>query len=85
MSILVDVVQRVAVFGTAGKFFDVELNQHAVPFISEGHAKSENYGIHSPGPILHVNKPPCKVANLKLGEYGPKDRFYSRFEQGRMT
>lgn len=77
-------VQASAVFGTAAKFQDPELNLASVPFLSDEHAL-QNMGIHSPGPIFDNRKPPAHIGSPNLRGFGHADRFYSRFQPCRVT
>lgn len=72
-----------ATFGKGYKSWDPELNLSGTVFISHLHAQHVNQGVHSPGPIYKPARSSAHVPTPLLMS-GPKDRFYDRFEPGRI-
>mmetsp|Transcript_38647 Transcript_38647/g.85983 ORF Transcript_38647/g.85983 Transcript_38647/m.85983 type:complete len:523 (-) Transcript_38647:1004-2572(-) len=72
-----------ATFGRANKLWEPEVNMSATTFISKEHAMRANQAVHSPGPIYF----PQKVSHISTPSInsGPPDRFYNRFEPGRLA
>uniref|UniRef100_A0A7S3QN89 Uncharacterized protein n=2 Tax=Dunaliella tertiolecta TaxID=3047 RepID=A0A7S3QN89_DUNTE len=73
-----------ATFGKGTKYWNPELNLSAAPFISHSHARVVNQGVHSPGVGAYRPKQPQPKVRSALLSSGPKDRFYDRFEPGRL-
>lgn len=74
-----------ATFGKGPKAWEPEVNLSAAPFISKAHAPHVNQGVHSPGPGRYSPEV-CKPVHVPapMINSGPSDRFYSRFEPGRI-
>lgn len=73
-----------ATFGKAPSRWEPEANLSATPFISKQHAYL-NHGVHSPGPGVYSpeTSKPQHVPTPALSS-GQQDRFYDRFEPGRI-
>ncbi|KAJ9533832.1 hypothetical protein QJQ45_026920 [Haematococcus lacustris] len=77
-----------ATFGKAPREWDPELRLSAAPFISHKHAQHANHGVHSPGPAQQAGREPRKAyghVTTPLLASGPRDRFFTRFEEGRVA
>ncbi|KAJ9533040.1 hypothetical protein QJQ45_018135 [Haematococcus lacustris] len=77
-----------ATFGKAPREWDPELRLSAAPFISHKHAQHANHGVHSPGPAQQAGREPRKAyghITTPLLASGPRDRFFTRFEEGRVA
>lgn len=73
-----------ATIGKSPKTYEPQINLSATTFISAEHAKHVNQSVHSPGPIyLPKDIQAGHVPAPALGA-GPADRFYNRFEPGRI-
>ena len=72
-----------ATFGSAHKSWDPELNLSRATFISTEHAMHANQSVHSPGPVYFPTDVKRRVPAPALSS-GQFDRFYDRFELGRI-
>mmetsp|Transcript_42553 Transcript_42553/g.136527 ORF Transcript_42553/g.136527 Transcript_42553/m.136527 type:complete len:356 (-) Transcript_42553:215-1282(-) len=63
-------------------FLRAEENISTVPFVSEFHSKIDNHGIYSPGPSWY--NPEQMEHRLPPNFDSGPDRFYDRFEPGRL-
>ncbi|KAF5836218.1 hypothetical protein DUNSADRAFT_6230 [Dunaliella salina] len=73
-----------ATFGKSTKYWDPARNLSAAPFVSHSHARVANQSVHSPGVGAYRPKHPQPKVHSTLLSSGPKDRFYDRFEPGRL-
>uniref|UniRef100_A0A7S0RZR0 Uncharacterized protein n=1 Tax=Chlamydomonas leiostraca TaxID=1034604 RepID=A0A7S0RZR0_9CHLO len=73
-----------ATFGKAPPRWEPETNYAAAPFLTKRHERV-NQGVHSPGPGVYSPEAskPTHVPTPLLAS-GPPDRFYNRFEPGRI-
>lgn len=61
-----------------------DMNYRSVPFVSEEHARSENIGIHSPGPGAYTPVSPTGHPGSPIFKK-TADRFYTPFEPNRIA
>lgn len=74
-----------AAFGNASREWDPARNLGAAPFLTKEHALTSNAAIFSPGPIYLPQWSKSGSVRTPLIWSGPSDRFYDRFEQGRVN
>lgn len=74
-----------AAFGNASKEWDPARRLGAAPFLTHEHALTSNAAIFSPGPKYLPEWSKSGSVSTPLLCSGPSNRFYDRFEVGRLN